>query len=166
MRAPRCPAGSLASAGRCRPILVPRYAGMPVVDLGAWASIVLGIDGGPGSSDLCRPLEGAPATFGVERGQSLVVELRVAITVPDEDISRVRADVDVNAEVYAGPPKAEPAKPEPTKADADTARPLPPAAGPAAAASVGSLLEALRGLGGQSIATRTEVAVQCTISNL
>jgi hypothetical protein len=130
-----------------------------VVDVGAWASIVLGIDGGPGSPDLCRPLQVHPAAFGVDQGGSLVVEVRVALTIPDEDITRVLADVEVrgipgaDVEVRGIPVTG-------------AARSLPPSAAPVAEAAVGSLVEPLRGLGGDALATRTAGTFRCTITSL
>lgn len=146
VRPPRCPAGTLGSGGACRPIVVRRHAGTPVVDVAAWASIVLGIDGGPGSPDLCRPLQAHPAAFGVDQGESLVVEVQVALTAPDEDITRVVSEVEVRARAQG--------------------RSLPPGAAPLVQAVVGSLLEPLRGLGGQVLATRTAGTFRCTITSL
>jgi hypothetical protein len=135
-----------------------------VVDVGAWASIVLGIDGGPGSPDLCRPLQVHPAAFGVDQGGSLVVEVRVALTVPDEDITRVLADVEVRGipEVREIPG----ADVEVRAAGTTEVRSLPLSASPVAEAAVASLVEPLRGLGGDSLATRTAGTFRCTITSL
>jgi len=162
-RAPRCPAGTLASSGGCRPLLVHRHAGAPVVDVGAWAAIVLGVDGGPGSPDLCRPLQRHPAALGVQRGESLTVELRITITVPDEDITRVLVLVDAVAPARQGTDAEADAQ---VRAHPDAGRPLPPGAAAVAEAAVGSLVETLRGLGGQALATRTSGTFRCTITSL
>jgi hypothetical protein len=158
VRPPRCPAGTLGLDGACRPIVVRRHAGIPVVDVGAWASIVLGVDGGPGAPDLCRPLQGHPAALGVVQGESLVVGVHVALTVPDEDLTRVVAEVEVH-----GRPG--------TSAESEVrahveGRSLPPSAGAVAEAAVAGLVEPLRGLGGEALATRTAGSFRCTITSL
>jgi len=144
-RPAQCPPGTLAVRDVCHPVVLRRQGGggTPIVDVGAWAALALGLDGGLGAADLCRPLQAHPAAFGLDRGETLAVDLHVAITVPDEDMTRVLSDVRVTA-----------------------AHPLPPAAAPVAASAVATLLEALRGLGGESSATRVETLVTCTITSL
>jgi hypothetical protein len=148
-----CPPGTLGSEGSCRPVVLRgagggtlTKTGGTIVDVGAWAALVLGRDGGAGSADLCRPLQARPAAFGVERGETLTVEVSVAITVPDEDVTGVLADVRVT--------------PSPG------AHPLPPAAAPLADTAVATLLEPLRGLGGEASATRVESRLKCVVTSL
>jgi hypothetical protein len=139
---------------------VRRHAGIPVVDVGAWASIVLGVDGGPGAPDLCRPLQGHPAAFGVGQGESLVVDVRVALTVPDEDLTRVVAEVEVRRRPGTSPETE-------VRAHAHVeGQSLPPSAAPVAEAAVAGLVEPLRGLGGEALATRTAGSFRCTITSL
>jgi hypothetical protein len=150
---PSCPPGTLEAGGACRPVVVRgwrRGASVPVVDLGAWAALVLGTDGGPGSSDLCRPLQLHPLEMGLAPGESLELSLRIALRVPDQDVAAVHARVTMTT---AAPPT-------------HATHALPPAATTLAERAVASLVEPLRGLGGEASASSLEVQVRCVVSSL
>jgi hypothetical protein len=152
-----CPRGShLATSGRCMTARVagagPRNAN---VDIGAWAARVVGASGGPGAPETCRPLAQRPDLFGLTPGQALTVRLRLRISVPDEDLSRIYADV--------------------------RTQPLPPPAEALVRAAVETSIEALRGtaLAGEgprqndeiagprrSSGTAVDAEVTCTVKSL
>ncbi|MGH7294156.1 MAG: hypothetical protein ACRELB_04455, partial [Polyangiaceae bacterium] len=142
-----CPPGALPHAGACFPLVSREARGprMQTVDVGAWAALVLGTDHGDGADTLCRPLAARPSAFGLAAGDKLSLVLRIALTFPDEDVSAVHASVDVSA---------------------STSRPLTPAAIGLVDRAVGSLVELLRGLGGEASATRVEVKVRCPVASL
>jgi len=140
---PACPPGTLADAGSCRPIVLRGEGGSRLVDLGAWAALVLGADGGPGSADLCRPLQARPLSWELGPGDRLALHLRIALSAPANDVSRVSAEVRVTS------PGA--------------VHPLPPAGAALAEQAVGSLIEPLRGLGGEATAARVDVEVRCEV---
>jgi hypothetical protein len=139
----RCPPGSLPEGDACRPVVLedPR-SGRRRVDVGAWSVLALGADGGPGSAEVCQPLAVRPGAFDASQGE---VELRVGVvvTIPDEDVSRLHADVDVS----------------------DTGgRPLASAAAQSIArGAVTSILELLRGLGGESTAAAVTLEFRCDV---
>lgn len=149
-RPPRCPSGSIVEGSGCRAIVM---AGGRLsdrrVDVGAWAALVLGFDGGYGLRELCQPLEQNAPSLGLPGGGAL--EIAVSLIVPDQDISRVRADVEVQAWQAGGPAS--------------------PASGPMGlpavqrfvAADVGTLVEALRGLGGEATASAVDLRVRCAL---
>ncbi len=70
------------------------------------------------------------------------VRVSVAISLPDQDVSRLHAQV---------------------HATSGSGGPLSPAAETLASASVGSLLEALRSLGGEASAASVELEVSCAV---
>jgi hypothetical protein len=141
---PACPPGTLASAGACRPVVMRGEGGSRLVDLGAWTAVVLGIDGGPASRDLCGPLQARPLAFELAPSDRLSLHLRIELSAPDNDVTRV------SAAVHATAPGA--------------AHPLPPAGAVLAELAVGGLLEPLRGLGGEATATRVDVEVRCDLA--
>jgi hypothetical protein len=122
-----------------------------VVDLGAWAALVLGVDGGPGTSDLCRPLQLHPFEVGLAPGESVELRLVLALRVPDQDVSAVHADVSLTARPLAG------AGPRQTNLGVSSAL---------AERALGALLEPLRGLGGEASASALEVEVRCVVASL
>jgi hypothetical protein len=142
-RAPLCPPGTLPDGSGCRPVVTAgASSGTSGVDVGAWVALVLGIDGGPGTSALCAPLLQRPATFGLEDGVSATLNIRVALEVPNQDISRVHA-----------------------AASADVAgRALPPPGMTVLVSAVDSLVEALRSLGGMASTAAVEVGVHCGLA--
>jgi hypothetical protein len=112
-------------------------ADRPRVDVGAWASLALGADGGAGSSDLCRPLQQAAAVTGVPAGSA--VRLAVRLTFPDQDVTAVTARL--GAPVPAHGPVGE----------------------DRASAALAPLVEALRALGGEATAASVELTVTCPL---
>jgi len=145
-----CPRGSrLSSNGEC---IASRVAGEGPrnenLDVGAWAARVLGPSGGPGATETCRPLAQRPDLFGLNPGQALTVRLSLRISVPDEDLSRIYADV--------------------------RTQPLPPPAQALVRTAVETSIEALRGAAGglagegprQSNGTVVDLEVTCTVKSL
>jgi len=120
--------------------------GLPRVDVGAWAALAFGVDGGSGSPYLCRPLAQRPAAFELAPGKTMTVRVRVALTVPDQDLTLVDAGV--------------------RAIDAASGRPLPSAAQGVVRSAVASLVEPLRSLGGEASAAAVQVEVRCTIASL
>ncbi|MDP9036582.1 MAG: hypothetical protein M3O50_17405, partial [Myxococcota bacterium] len=141
----------------CRPVVVAGDGRAPRVDVGSWAAIVLGADGGAGSEDLCRPLALRPAAFGLQPGSAVDVHLRISLIIPDQDIARVRAElrtVDVTATGPSRSPK-----------DTSAKRTLTPAAEDVVTRAIAPLVEALRGLGGESSAAAVDLSVRCSVAN-
>ena len=122
------------------------------VDVGAWAALVLGFDGGYGSRELCQPLQQNAESLGLPGDAT--VEIAVSVRVPDQDIARVRADVDALVGGEAAPASG-----------GSSALGSRGAAGLQrfVAADVGTLIEALRGLGGQGAAAAVDVRVRCAL---
>jgi hypothetical protein len=157
-RPPACPPGSLADGASCRPVVTSGGRGGTRVDVGAWAALALGIHGGPGSAALCQPLAQRPGLFGglplaheanganaADGGAApgrRTVRVAMAILLPDQDVSRVHADV-----------RSRDASGHPLSAVAETL----------VSGSVGTLLEALRGLGGEASAASVELEVTCAV---
>jgi hypothetical protein len=141
---PGCPPGSLPTAGTCRPVVLRGPHGVPLVDLGAWVALVLGVDGGAGSAELCRPLEAHPLTVDRPPGQAIALRVRVTLSAPDDDVTRLSAEVSTQ-----GPTASRPT--------------LSPAVATLADRAVASLIEPLRGLGGETTATRVDVEVRCQL---
>ncbi len=152
-RPPKCPPGALASEGRCEPVVtIGVRSDVPRVDLGSWTAVVLGADGGPGKPDLCRPLAMRPDAFGLSPGTTGTVTLRIAIAAPDQDMTRLHAH---------------------TQAQLTTPESTLPAPAPAASAAiaiveeaVATLIEPLRGLGGEASTAIVVVEVTCRVSSL
>lgn len=149
-----CPPGSLADGASCRPVVTSGGRGGSRVDVGAWAALALGIHGGAGSAALCQPLAQRPGVFGAlpvasDRAAdggaapaARAVRVAIAILFPDQDVSRVHVEV---------------------RARDGSGHPLSAMAEAIVSASVGTLLEALRGLGGEASAASVELEVACAI---
>ena len=141
---PLCAPGTLVETGdTCRPVVLRGDGGSRLVDLGGWAALVLGADGGPGSADLCRPLQARPAALELGAADRLHLRLRIAISAPGNDVTRVSAAVHVTSPGAPHPP--------------------PAAAATLAETAVATLLEPLRGLGGETTATRVDVELRCEL---
>jgi hypothetical protein len=140
-----CPAGSLREGDGCRAVVTAGAADARVVDVAAWALLVLGASGGPGSAELCRPLESHPAALGVSAGDVKAVGVRIHLEVPGGDVSRVYAEVKARDR---GAPQ----------------RPLPPGAPALVDDAVSSLVEALRGLGGEASTSALELDLTCRVA--
>jgi hypothetical protein len=147
-----CPAGTLPTADGCRSIVAADGARRQTrVDVGAWAALVLGRDGGPASPELCHPLELRPGALGIPAGASVRIPLRVHLSIPDADVSRVHGDVWLSSAGGAGPP------------DRPASGTGSDAAAAIATAALAPLVEALRALGGESTTTELEAEVTCDL---
>ena len=120
------------------------------VDVGAWAALALGVHGGRGTDALCQPLAARPGLFAAgvassrppDAASTGTVRVSVALSLPDQDVSRLHAQI---------------------HATGGGGGPLSPAAEALVSASVGSLLEALRSLGGEASAASVELEVSCAV---
>ncbi len=150
-RPPACPPGTLPESAGCR-AFVSAGAGpstAPRVDVGAWAAIALGIDGGPGSDDLCRDVARRADAFDLEPGETRSTLIHIALTIPDQDTTRASATVHLQiADGANGSPG-----------------PAPPAAGEVVERAVASRVEPFRGLGGEASTAGFEVAVHCDVTS-
>jgi hypothetical protein len=140
---PACPPGTLPTAGSCRPVVLRGGGGSRLVDVSAWAALVLGVDGGAASPDLCLPLQARPLAWALAPGERLPAVLHVVLSAPDGDVTRIRADVRTTLSTPG--------------------RPLPAPAATLVERTVATLLEPLRGLGGETNAARVEVEVRCVL---
>jgi hypothetical protein len=168
VRPPACPPGTLNEGTTCRAVVTAGGRSGRRVDVGAWAALAIGIDGGRGSSWLCQPLAQHPGLFADDRadvraagagadgsvGVSVsagartaapAVVISVSATFPDEDLSRLHVEVDARSARSGGAPLA------------------PPAVG-AISNAVGTLFELLRGLGGEASAAAVGLEVTCTLA--
>jgi hypothetical protein len=147
-----CPPGTLADGRGCRPIV---FAGGPTspgddsaptrVDMGTFLALAVGIDGGLGSPELCRPLIQRPALFGASSGRSQGLRLRLTFIAPDQDLTRLRVDARPWADgVFASSE-------------------ISAAAQGAIMDAVSTLSEPLRGFGGESSVTAAQIDVRCTL---
>jgi hypothetical protein len=163
VRPPRCPPGSLFDGRGCRPFVFGSDRGLPRVDVAAFLALAIGIDGGAGTANLCAPIDDgqAPSAARVDDGAagqsprppdgskrskpSAGVRVHVAITVPDQDLTRLSVD-------------------------ATAARPIGTAGLPgvigtglesAVTDSARTLLEPLRGVGGEASVAAASVDVAC-----
>jgi hypothetical protein len=172
-RPPACPAGTLGEGSSCRPIVTRGGRTGTRVDVGAWAALVLGVDGGSGSPWLCRPLAQRPSLFTSDRR-----DVRIAASGPDAG----RGDGDAGASVGARADDERAASSSvrisvsATFPDEDVSRlhvdvraldaaghSLAPAAEGVAAGAVGTLFELLRGLGGEASAAAVGLEVTCAV---
>jgi hypothetical protein len=144
-RAPRCAAGEVRDVRRCRSVVGSGAAG-PRVDVGAWIHALIGPDVGFGAPDLCAPLALRPAAFGLQPRHALRARITLELRVPDNDTSLVQVEVMSTDEASGG------ALPAPAAALVD--------------ATVRSLVETLRGLGGESSTAAARVTVTCPIESL
>jgi hypothetical protein len=137
-----CPPGSLWDGAACRPFVTagPGPGAASRVDAATWFNLVFGVDGGDGKDDLCRPLSRRADVFDTGSGEPKTLVLRVAVTIPDQDVARALAAVTGSA---AGSP------------------PLPAAATALVERSVASLVEAFRGLGGESSTAALALTLRC-----
>jgi hypothetical protein len=139
---PSCPPGSLPDQGSCRSIVTVGPRGESRVDVGVWTALALGIDGGLGSAALCRPIAQRPALFGVTPKGPVRIDIRVTMTMPDQDVSALSARV---VATEAG------------------GLPLSPPAETAVTDAATTLLELLRSLGGESTTAAVGARVRCEI---
>jgi hypothetical protein len=146
-RPPACPPGTLPEGAGCRAFVSAGVgsATAPRVDVGLWAARVLGVDGGAGSDDLCRPLARRADAFGLGPGEARRVALRISVTIPDQDTTRAVASAHAR---FEGAVAA-----------------LPLAASDVIERALASLIEPFRGLGGDSSAAALEVTVRCNVTS-
>lgn len=166
--APACPPGAIAeglsaSGGACRPVVTAGGRAGRRVDLGAWAALAIGVDGGVGAAALCQPLAQRPSAFGVHEAATATdaaegdasapqgpavglsngqISVAVAVMVPNQDVSRVHSEV---------------------RARDATGRELDAAAEALVSDTVSSLVEMLRGLGGEASSAAVELEVRCDV---
>jgi hypothetical protein len=147
-----CPPGSLpepagagdAGAPACRAVVASGARdGLARVDVGAWAAIALGSDGGPGSDDLCSPLSLRPDVFALPEGAPATIAIRIVVLSPDEDLTRVQARVS-SALVSEG-----------------AERPLSTEGAALVERSVATMIEPLRSLGGEASTAALQVDLRC-----
>jgi hypothetical protein len=139
-----CPPGSLADHGGCSSFVSRAPSGAPIVDLGTWARLELGPDGGEGAPDLCAPLAQRPWGFTADNGVPMpTLRIDVQLVLDDNDVTRVHARV--------------------AAVDASSNRALPARAAGMVERTVGPLLDALRAVGGSSSAASVTLSVRCVI---
>jgi hypothetical protein len=173
-RAASCPPGSLpvgpaalsggGGAATCRPVVtVGARSELRRVDIGAWAAIVLGVDGGPGTPDLCRPLALRRGELGLPRGVPGSIAVRIALLAPDQDMTRVRAQV-VEAQLRQDLAGQNPGllRGEGAAGGSDP-RSLQAGASALVERTVETLVEPLRSLGGEASAAVFDVGVTCRL---
>jgi hypothetical protein len=170
-RPPRCPPGSLAEVAgthdgavlACRPVVTEGVRGdLRRVDVGAWAAIVLGVDGGLATPDVCRPLSLHRSALGLPDGVGGTVSVEIAVIAPDQDLTRVHARV--RAALMTPPaPASDPTTPA---ASGVLSAALSPEAQGLVEHSVETLIEPLRSLGGEASAAVFAVNVSCRVPSL
>jgi hypothetical protein len=140
---PVCPVGTIADpVGAC--VAVVRKLGPEtIVDVGAWLRVVVGPDGGDGTSAVCGPLIERPWRAGVSSHGSAEVDVQVDLLFPDNDVKR--AEVTVSAAKHDDP------------------RTVDPGASVPAARYMDPLWSALRRLGGTANAASATVRVRCAV---
>jgi hypothetical protein len=113
------------------------------VDVGSWVRLVIGPDGGEGTRAICAPLDARPWRSGVTPHGKAIVDVKVDLLFPDNEVKGARVDVIARRE--SDPSAAE------------------------TALSVGAgrymelLWKALRSLDGVTSASSVTVRVHCTI---
>ncbi|HEY4014134.1 MAG TPA: hypothetical protein VGM06_12400 [Polyangiaceae bacterium] len=152
-----CPPGTLAEtvgpadsgAKACRTVVTAGgREGLTRVDVGAWTAIAFGPDGGPGSDDLCAPLFLRPDVFALPESGPASIAIRIVVSSPDEDLTRVHAGVQASLASEAGD------------------RPLSPEGSSLVELSVATMLEPLRSLGGEASTAAVELNVICRPKSL
>ena len=87
---PACPPGSLAEAdGSCH-LVVSRSGEEALLDVGTWLRLIVGPDGGNGSSALCGPLALRPWLAGLAARETGEVDVNVDLIFPDNEVRDVR----------------------------------------------------------------------------
>jgi hypothetical protein len=89
---PACAVGSVPDpSGACVPV-VSRRDGQKILDVGAWIRLVVGPDGGEGTSAVCGPLRERPWRAGVSPHTTALIEVRVAVVFPDNDVKTAHVE--------------------------------------------------------------------------
>lgn len=139
-----CGAGEVQdeSTERCVRVLTP-FEASHVVDVGTWARLALGADGGPGTNALCAALRDDARTFVSVNGSSASVAIGVELRFPGNDVTEVQATVTVTeartGATFAGPPST------------------------LVERAVNDEVEALRSIGGLAGATAVSTKVRCEL---
>ena len=141
---PPCPEGSvLDPTGAC--VWVMRREGNDrLLDVGTWVRLVIGPDGGNGSSAICGPLLQRPWLAGVVPHGRAAIGVRVDLVFPDNDVHEARVTASARKDVGPHAGEAMPSIPV-------VARQLEP------------VWKALRALGGMANAASATVEVRCTV---
>ena len=141
-REPACLAGEVfdRASGVCVSLLGPSTKDDYLVDVGRWLARYVGPNGGPGSSELCRPLALHAGAVTRATPASAVVQVTVEIVVPDNDVTQARASIAVSDGTGSRVQAA-----EALLADGET------------------LLAGLRALGGESSAASARSVVTCSV---
>jgi hypothetical protein len=85
-----CAPGEVATPrGTCTRVVFPG----PIVDVATWAELVLGPDGGYGSSFLCGSLSVQPWVFTTVTDTHLTVTLDIDLAFPDNDLTQTQVRV-------------------------------------------------------------------------
>jgi hypothetical protein len=117
----------------------------PIVDVGQWTRVMLGANGGEGTSRLCRPISERPWELDIGPGGARTLALTIELRFPDNDVTQVSARVDT----------------------VDGVSRLPLVGTPAAARQIeratSALLAPLRALGGAADAASATIHVRCTV---
>jgi hypothetical protein len=140
---PACGAGEVrrespGASGACARVVTRETEGAPVVDVGLWARVVLGSDGGDGTKRLCRPLAQA-AALDLGPGGARTFGLTINVVFPDNDVTQLSGRADAVGDQDRG-----------ALAAAGNAALLP-------------LLVPLRSMGGVADAASVTVRVRCTV---
>jgi len=140
---PACPRGSVPDAAGACVAVVHRDHGEAVLDVGTWVRLVIGPDGGKGTSTICGPLAERPWLAGIVPHAHGVVDVVTSIVFPDNDVGGAR--VTVNATRQQDPHMA------------DTFAPI------ALTKELDPVWKTLRGLGGVANAASASAVVHCTV---
>jgi hypothetical protein len=117
---------------------------VPVIDVGTWARLELGPDGGEGAADLCAPLAQRPWGFASDNGIPMpALRIDIQLIFDDNDVTRVHARI--------------------TAVDASSNRALPARASAIVERTIQPLFDALRAAGGSSSAAGVTLSVRCAI---
>jgi hypothetical protein len=176
-RPPACPAGTLGEGSSCRPIVTRGGRTGTRVDVGAWAALALGIDGGSGSPWLCRPLAQRPSLFAGDlrdaRRPMSALDAGHGDGGPSPSVSggagggaddERSASSNVRISVSATFPDEDVSRLHVDVRALDAAgHSLGPAAEGVAAGAVDTLFELLRGLGGEASAAAVGLEVTCAV---
>ena len=139
-----CGAGEVLdeSTERCVRVLTP-FEGSHVVDVGTWARLALGADGGPGTNALCAALRDDARAFVSVNGSSASVAIGVELRFPGNDVTEVQATLTVTeartGATFAGPPST------------------------LVERAVNDEVEALRSIGGVARAAAVSAKVRCDV---
>jgi hypothetical protein len=116
-----------------------------VVDVGAWARLAFGSDGGPGASTLCSAIARNPNAFGLAMQGSATLTIDIDLSFPNNDVSLVAVRA---------------------RASSESGSTASSAAVTALDAAVMPIVRHLGALGGTASAAATHTSVRCSVRNL